>query len=161
MGHDPAIYPLERILKTAELAAEMRPDATPALIRSLEDPDSAVRYWGALGLLMRGAAGVEAARDNLRSELADPSPYVRIVAAEALARYGAKADQPLALTVLEASADWSKNNVFTAISALNALHELPGKADDAWRRLRQSAAKGDSPHARYADYVQRLLEEER
>ncbi len=60
MGHDPSKYPLQRILKTAELASSLRSDATPELIKSLEDADSAVRYWGALGLLMREKAGVSA-----------------------------------------------------------------------------------------------------
>ena len=161
MGHDPSKYPLERILTTAELASELSLDATPELIKSLEDTDSAVRYWAALGLLMRGQAGVKAGHDSLRSELADPSPYVRIVAAEALARYGDPADIGLALGVLENSADWSQNNVFTAISALNALAEVGDKAADAWTRLRRSPTKGQSPHARYAEYVQRLLDEEK
>jgi arylsulfatase A-like enzyme len=161
MGHDPAKYPLERIFKTAELASGIEAEGTPGLIKSLEDPDSAVRYWAALGLLMRGQAGVAAGRDNLRSELADPSPYVRIVAAEALARYGDATDLGLALSVLEKSADWSENNVFTAMSALNALDETGDKAADVWTRLRRSPAKGQSPHARYAEYVQRLLEGEK
>lgn len=161
MGHDQTKYPLERILKTAEMASGLKPQATPGLIKSLEDPDSAVRYWAALGLLMRGREGVAAGRDSLLSELADPSPYVRIVAAEALARFGDPTDLGLALSVLEKSADWSQNNVFTAISALNALDETGDKAVDAWLRLRQSPAKGQSPHARYSEYVQRLLKVEK
>ncbi len=86
---------------------------------------------------------------------------MRIVAAEALARYGDSADLGLAIGVLEKSADWSQNDVFTAISALNALGELGDKAADAWTRLRRSPVKGQSPHARYADYVSRLLDEEK
>ena len=42
MGHDPQKYPLERILAAAETASSLRPDATPALVRALEDSDSAV-----------------------------------------------------------------------------------------------------------------------
>jgi len=161
MGRDRLKYPLERILKTAELASELKAEGTSELIQSLEDSDSAVRYWAALGLLMRGQAGVSAGRDNLRSELADPSPYVRIVAAEALARFGDASDLGLSLSVLEKSADWSQNNVFTAMSALNALDETGDKAADVWIRLRRSPAKGHSPHARYSEYVQRLLEIEK
>jgi hypothetical protein len=77
-----------------------------------------------------------------------------------LARYGDAADLGLALSVLEKSADWSQNNVFTAISALNALDETGDKAVDVWTRLRRSPANGQSPHARYADYVPRLLKGE-
>ena len=60
MGHDERAYPLERILATAELAAGLSADANAALVAALADSDSAVRYWAATGLLMRGEAGIRA-----------------------------------------------------------------------------------------------------
>jgi len=56
----------------------------PALVRSLNDEDSAVRYWAALGLLMRREKGVQPAHAALTRALEDRSPYVRIAAAEVL-----------------------------------------------------------------------------
>jgi hypothetical protein len=47
---------------------------------ALSDEDSAVRYWAALGLLMRGAAGVAAGEPAFEKLLDDPEPAPRIVA---------------------------------------------------------------------------------
>ena len=74
----------EKIMGTADLASSLDKAATPELEKRLKDPDSAVRYWAALGLLMRGI------KQPLENSLTDASPYVRIVAAEALGRYGTR-----------------------------------------------------------------------
>ena len=60
MEHDENRYPFQRVFEAAELASMLKPDAVPALTQALADEDSAVRYWGALGFLMRGKTGVEA-----------------------------------------------------------------------------------------------------
>src|SRR5439155_3650351 len=65
MGHDDSKYPFERVVETAELASMLKPDALPALKLRLNDSDSAVRYWAALGMLMRGESGVRAAHGEL------------------------------------------------------------------------------------------------
>ncbi|MCR4415508.1 MAG: sulfatase-like hydrolase/transferase, partial [Thermoguttaceae bacterium] len=83
-GHDPKRYPLETILAMAELAARRTPDDVPKLREGLKAADSGVRYWAATGLLIRGAAAVAAARQDLRAALRDESPSVRIAAAWAL-----------------------------------------------------------------------------
>jgi uncharacterized sulfatase len=159
MGHDPAQYPLERILATAEMASNLKPEAIESLKQSLHEGDSAVRYWAAIGLLARERAGVESGRAELVAALADPSPYVRVVAAEALGRYGDKADLARAIEVLGGLGDWGANDVFVAILALGALDVLGEGAQATKASLRQRARKGQSPHARYQEYVPRLLEE--
>ena len=53
MGHDQKKYPFEKIRSAADLASSMGKDDLPAIAKLLEDKDSAVRYWGALGLLMQ------------------------------------------------------------------------------------------------------------
>ncbi|HRK13105.1 MAG TPA: sulfatase, partial [Prosthecobacter sp.] len=54
-ARDERKYPFEKILAAAELAAGMDSTASGELARLMrEDGDSAVRHWGALGLLMRG-----------------------------------------------------------------------------------------------------------
>ncbi|HEX4149649.1 MAG TPA: sulfatase-like hydrolase/transferase, partial [Pirellulales bacterium] len=100
MGHDPAKYPFERVFATAELASALDPAALPALKTALGDSDSAVRYWGVLGHLMRGASAVAADHDELLRALEDSSPDVAIAAAEALGRYGSQADLQRALPQL-------------------------------------------------------------
>ncbi len=158
-------YPLERILPTAELAAGLDPKANEMLIRSLagpsRDPDSAVRYWAALGLLMRGRSGWTAGRTGLVASLDDSSRYVRVVAAEALARFGEPADADRGQRVLVESADWSRNNVFVVMAALNAVDALDDGGAALRESLRRLPGKGPAPHARYSEYVPRLLSREK
>jgi uncharacterized sulfatase len=157
-AHDHERYALERILETAELAAQLSPNATAALVAALGERDRGVRYWGASGLLMREGAGVGAGGAALVQLLADPSPDVRIAAAEGLARYGASAATRLqAMGVLEGLGDWSRGNVFAAMAALNALDAIGEPAQAVRERLRARPARGTAPHARYREYVPRLL----
>jgi arylsulfatase A-like enzyme len=156
MGHDDKKYPLERIFNMAETASRMRPEELPALRKAMRDDDSAVRYWAALGVLMRGKPGVAAAAEDLRAALKDSSPYVRIVAAEALAQYGDDADLKRCLTVLVEHADAERNTVFTAMAALNALDALGRKAESVAAAIRKLPRKAKIPDARYAPFVPQL-----
>ena len=62
MGHDPKKFPVERILAAADLASSMQPGVTAQLENAMKDPDSGVRYWGVMGVLMRGADEVTKCR---------------------------------------------------------------------------------------------------
>jgi uncharacterized sulfatase len=159
MGHDGRTYPFERVFETAELASLLDPASVPALRKSLQDDDSAVRYWAALGLLMRGKGAVEAGRDELRAALRDRSPYVRIAAAEALGHHGSADDLKSALAVLVELASLEKNGVFAAVAALNALDALGEKAAPVADAIRKLPASGRVPDPRYAPFVPRLLED--
>lgn len=156
LARDAARYPLAEILEVAELASGLDPAAD--LVARLEASDSAIRHWAALGLLMRGAGAVRAAAPALRSRLADSQPAVRIASAEALARYGEPADAAAARAVLRDLAAPAQHGVLVAMSALTALEALgPADADLlAW--LRALPSSGGSPHARFDDYVPRLIE---
>lgn len=158
MGHDRARYPIERILETAELASSLKPDVTGTLFGRLTDSDSAVRYWAAMGLLMRGASVAAESSPALRKALADSSPYVRIVAAETLARYGGPGDLRKALAVLLELAPADRNGVYVSLAALNAIDALGEKA----RPLREAVAKlpREDPAApqRMRSYIPRLIE---
>ncbi len=157
-GHDDTKYPFERVFAAAELASSLKPEAAPALKKLLTDPDSAVRYWGAIGLFMRGPAVVKGAPTELAAALTDTSPYVRIVAAEALGQFGTAADLTVALPVLTSLAHWGKNNVFTALAALHALDALGlNKIAPAREAILALPATGPVPDARYAPYIPRIL----
>ena len=81
---------------------------------------------------------------------------MRVVAAEALARFGEPADEALALRVLADHADASQQAVFVAIAALNAVDHLGDRAGPIRKALRkQPDVRG--PHPRYDSYVGRLL----
>lgn len=142
VGHDPSKNPLERILATAELALADPPEALPKLKDALQDRDSAVRYWAAVGILMWAKTGVDEAKAELDRGLADESPYVRIVAAEALGHYGSADESRKGLAVLVELANVEKNGVYVAMAALNAIDALGKKAAparDAIRALPKSA----------------------
>jgi uncharacterized sulfatase len=156
-AQDDRRYPFRKIFAAAELASSLKPDALPKLRRLAGDPDSAVRYWAAMGILMRGAGAVTQARDELSRLAEDESASVRIAAAEALARHGAAQERESALKQLIELASLEKTDFFTAVLALNAIDNLGEQAaslKDQVRALPQYAAKPDS---RTGDYVARLI----
>lgn len=157
MGHDDAKYPFERIFETAELASSLESAALPQLAERIKDADSAVRYWAAMGYLMRGEAGVKEGRFALTAALQDASPYVRIVAAVALGRFGSETELTAALGVLGELAPADKNGVLVSISALCAVDALGKKAAPLVDLIRTMAQQGPSPDERYNSYVPRLV----
>ncbi len=159
LGHDNSRYPLARVLESAELASMLDPSATPALEKALTDADSAVRYWGALGILMRGEGAVSSARASLHAAMKDSSPDVRITAAQALAQFGRAPAAQEALDFLAGQADWSKHDVFTAIAALTSLDALEMKAAPLAAHIRSLPTTGPLPDARFNPYVPRLVED--
>lgn len=156
LGHDESRYPLERIIRIADTASGLDPEATPELAVALSDTDSTVRYWGALGLLMRGEAAVIETRDNLAKALTDFSPYVRIVAAEALARFSTAEDLETCLPLLVAHADGSSHNVFVVMAAMNSLEALGPEAAPMADAIAALPTEAPIPAGRYGGYVVRL-----
>lgn len=128
VGHDPKRYPFERVLAAAELASNMQPGVTKQLEKLMADTDSGVRYWGAMGVLIRGAAEVKAAHATLVKALTDEAPSVRIAACEALGRYGDSHDVDSVLPVLMSLANPAKNGAYVSMQALTAIDSLGVKA---------------------------------
>ena len=128
VGHDPARYPMERIVATADVATARDADAIPLLQNALHDPDSAVRYWGAAGLLIREKESVERCKADLDAAMKDSSPYVRICAAETLARFGSESDLKAALPVLLELAKLGKDGPYVPLAALNSLDAIGPRA---------------------------------
>jgi uncharacterized sulfatase len=151
MGHDPKRYPMEKVMVAAE-------QATRGIRSKLSDSDSAVRYWAVMGVLMRGAEAVKAAQAELRKALKDSSPSVRVAAAETLGRYSD--DVTEALEVLVTHADASKNPLFVALRALNAIDYLDAKAKPAIDKIRALPVtdKDTSIDQRLRTYVARVKE---
>jgi len=127
-GHDKRRYPLKEIMAAAEFASAGKADALPKLKKLLRHPDSAVRYWAATGILIRGRVAVESLRPELLSALQDDSPSVRVVAAEALGRHGRPEDVPVAMSQLLELANAEHQRLYVAVAALNAVDELDAKA---------------------------------
>lgn len=159
LANDAEAYPQARIVETADLASSLEADALPELTRRLDDADSAVRWWAALGHLMRGAEAVAANEARLLAALReDTSPDVRIVAAEALGKFGAEANQAAALEALAALAPPKENGVLVSMAALAAIEALGEGAASLRAAVAAIDPKGPSPDGRYDSYVPRLIE---
>lgn len=156
-GHDAKLYPAERVLEIAELASSLRSGVTARLRTAMEDSDSGVRYWGAMGALMRGQAEVAAVHDALRRALTDSAPSVRIAAAEALGRYGQDDDLDPSLEVLVSLANAVNHGAYVAMQALNAIDAIGSKAASLKPRI-AALPKSDpnAPERVRTEYISRL-----
>jgi arylsulfatase A-like enzyme len=158
IARDPSKYSFERIVASADLASNLDPAATPALFKLTSDPDSAVRFWGTLGLHMRGEVAVKSNKAALEERLSDDSANVSIAAAQALATYGDEATLDKALETLGKLASPEANGVLTSMAALAAIEALGTKATPLHAAIRTMNPKGATPDARFDSYVPRLIQ---
>lgn len=144
------LNPIDELLRAAEIANRMNPQDAPRLVKLLAAKDSAVRWWGAVGLaaLKVKAVGAEAA---LRKALDDGSPDVRVAAAEALANLGHDADAMPALRAALAS-----DSVFVRLAALNVARRLGARARPLLPAI-QKAELADPLHKDASDYISRMV----
>lgn len=158
IGHDDQKYPLQRIHDMAAKASMLKPDAAEDLKAGVKDPDSAVRYWAAMGLLMRGQAGYDAAKaELLEAAQKDASPFVRIPAAEAMVRFGDAEAAKQGLAVLLDLSNAQTHGVFSATSALNAIDLLGSKADPIRAPVTKLPRTGKGA-PRTTEYVGRMID---
>lgn len=150
-------YPLEKILDVADKASNLRMEETNFLIKSLDDDDPAVRYWAALGLLMRKENGVVHGEQKLVKLLDDKSPNVRIASAYCLAQYGQDSNRANALNTLKELSDPSKNGFFVSILALNVIDNLGNKADILKEYLKTIPVEDKSALPRLKSNIPKLL----
>jgi uncharacterized sulfatase len=159
MGQDPQRYNPVKVLDAAELASSLKPGVTPALMKLIEDPDSALRYWGVMGVLMRGASEVAKAHSALMKAVKDESPSVRIAAAEALGRYGGEDDLKESMSALVPLCDPIANGAYTAMQALNAVDSIGVKAKPWVAQILAFADADPKAHQRVrTEYIKRLRE---
>ena len=128
MGHDSNRYDLDNIFQAANIATRLGKKNTEKLQKLKESNVSAVRYWGAMGYLIRGKSGLRKGRKFLVNALKDESPSVRIIAAESLGRYGNKKESKLAADLLIKYADPKENGISLSMLSLNAIDYLDEKA---------------------------------
>lgn len=158
MGHDRQRYPLEAVTAAAGLASGLDPGAAGKLKRLLKHRDSAVRYWAALGFVMRGEAAVDHAREQLRELLSDAAPAPRIAAAEALGRFGTAADAAAACRVLIELAPPDPNGLYVSLLALNALDALGPRARAVAGAAAALPAEQPELPAKLREYVPNLID---
>jgi uncharacterized sulfatase len=117
-----------------------------------------MRYWTVMLALREQGRSIEQYRNRIRPFLKDESPSVRIIAAEALGRYGNDEDLALALPVLLEFANAEKHGVYCAIAALNSIDYLGDKADSIREAVAKLPRKDPSAPDRTASYCGRLIE---
>ncbi len=150
-------YPYKRIFLAADMASGLSPWATKTLINYLKDKDSAIRYWGAMGLLMRGKKGLSMTGKYLEKALHDDSPYVRVVAAEALGKFGNQDQVTQAVNILGQIADPIKNGCFPSMLAMNAIDHLDEKAKSLLPIIESMPQVPEEVDKRFQGYVGRLV----
>jgi arylsulfatase A-like enzyme len=159
LARDPARYPFERIYAMAETASGMDPTAVSALATALShDPDSAVRFWAALGLLMRGPASVQPHAAALQEALGDVAADVKIIAAQALLQSGPIGGRDTALAVLADLCDYRRHPVMTSLAALGTVDALGPAAATLQARMTAYGSEDPAAGTRYAGYVPTLLQ---
>lgn len=140
---DPSSYPLERILGGAELASR----GDPACFALLDDPDSAIRYWGAIGCRVLGEKA-KPAEERLVRALGDPSPCVQVAAADALSRLGRLDD---ALPVL--ARGLKHDNEWVRVQAAAVVDSLGEKGKPVHPELRAATAVKNEYLTRLAEHA--------
>jgi arylsulfatase A-like enzyme len=134
----PNAYPLQRIMALAATAAKRQPQALPYLVEMLGDPNEVIRYWATQGLLMLGDAAAPAQARLAEASASDPSPQVRIAAAEASARFGDSAAVGGLGRLLDDHPD-----VRVRLQALNALTFLGPEAISVRPAIARAATSDD------------------
>jgi uncharacterized sulfatase len=148
-------YPFTEVFKLARQASDLSQSDTAPFAQALGHAHPVMRYWGVMGLEIRGSSNEH---DTLVKLLDDESPSVRIAAAEALATYGNPADLPRALDVLATSANCTEGAWFVAVEALNSLRRLGPKAAPVKAKIAALPKKMKGVEAKMQEYIPRLIE---
>ena len=120
--------PYRRSLKLQKLLLLCKLNTTWNSETEWDLTEPAIRYWAVLGMLMRGRDAVQSSRRDLLGALRDKDPSVKIIAAEALSKFGNESDLLAALETLIQNASIQKHGVYVSMLALNAIDSLGDKA---------------------------------
>ncbi len=125
-------FRIDFVIETADLASMRDPSALPELIKRLEDPNEAVRYWAATGCLILADQSQET-KSALLKKTNDPSVSVRLAVAEALYKLGSKKE---AIDICKDAL--SSGRAITRVYAANVLEEMGFDAAPAKAALEQA-----------------------
>lgn len=144
-SRDERVYPFKAVMRLAGIAARGAPAGLPVLEASLGSPHPVMRYWACTGLLILGAQAAPALRRLALVMANDPSPQVKVVAAEIVAKLGKENDAvPVLMQLSDHAAEWQ-----VRLHALNALTCLGPLARPALATA-QRAAQSDNEYLRSA-----------
>jgi len=123
----------------------MGPAALPTYLGALNDADASVRYWGVVGLhtICQDTETIGRAKEAIGKLLDDPSPIVRIAAAQALCDWGEdEAGLPVLVQELAGSSDTARLNAAIALGRIGdkarpALPQLKAAMKDKQQNVRK------------------------
>jgi hypothetical protein len=159
LGHDPQRFPVKDLYEIADLATRPSQDDLAALLAHQVDTDSGIRFWVANGLLIRAMRDQQrpAAVKAARGMTTDPSPYVRCIANETVARFGNASDRQVAMQALLQLADPRQSNTFVAMTAMNSLDWCSPTKAEVGEKLLGIPAKDAGLSSRYGSYIPNLI----
>lgn len=124
--NDPAIYPIERVIALANRAIMAEAEDTSVFLKALSEGSAVMRYWGAQGFLGLAAKGhpVPSALDMVIETETDTD--VLVVLHEVRGRAGQAASAVRALTQLAGPAQnrWVRMKAIAALIALPPMPEI-------------------------------------
>ncbi len=145
-SRNPDLYPLPQVMALAAMAAKGDPENLGKLTAMLSSPTPVMRYWAATGLLILGNQAAPAHGALQQAMRGDPSPHVRIVAAEAAAKAGDPAEPVELLAALcDDPPSWQ-----VRLHALNALTYIDRDAAGAAIETARRAAVAEKEYVRSA-----------
>ena len=114
------------------VAASSGESALPKLIASVDDDDSAIRYWAAVGIGNNGVKAKGLATESMHRLLKDSSSAVRTAAARALCRIGTPdAALPVLIKEMTTGTQWERLH---AAIVLDEIDELARAVIDQMRQ---------------------------
>ena len=156
LGHDPSRLQLDHVLTVAELVSDVNDQSWNQFPQLLAHPEPGVRYWAAMGLMLRGREAVAGNVPALVARLDDESPAVRVMAAETLLRTGCH-PQTQAIQVLTQACTGGPAPPALAVQALNAVDDLEWVGLEVLLMLPQAEEGQPEKSRNHGDYRQRLL----
>ena len=145
MSRDPESYNLKKYMQAADIANARDPKNIHVLAKMLQNPDSGIRWWAAVGFLSLGKLALSEQK-NIYMATQDPCADVRITCAEALYQMG---DKQTSLQVIRKELDHENNLV-----RLHAANVLDYMDDDASYLKRVMQEKLEDPFS----YVNRVMQ---
>ncbi len=149
---------LTDILAVADLATDGREIQPETLAKHFSSTDPSIRYWAVMGNLIRGETMIRAHAPKIEALLSDPSPSVRIAAAETLLSVAkSPVMQERCLRTLLSCADMEKQPYFVAIEAVNVLDRWQSRLQP-WKAeiLALPSKAPESVDKRLKEYIARL-----
>lgn len=145
-------YPLEEIIKVAEMATQRDPQFVAELIAQLENENAVIRYWAATGCRILAQHATDA-QPQLQKLLQDSEVSVQIAAAEALYHLG---EAQAAVNVLrDALAD---DNMMARVQALNVLETMDKDALPSLEMVQQLIPEDENNRGYDVRAAKRLAE---